>query len=76
VRRYRTEIVIAADRAVSLQLPLAFPEGRAVVVVEVELPDQSESGAADFDPDRQDIEWWEEFEEDKEPVTGKPVADS
>ncbi len=64
--RYQTEIHVSTDRYVCLQLPSFFPEGRATVTVEVEvkLDDVSaaEAPAVD-DADRQDIEWWEEFDE-------------
>lgn len=59
-RRYRTEIVIPADRFVSLQLPDDLPEGRAIVTVWVEDPE----APGDPDPDRQDIEWWDEFDDE------------
>jgi hypothetical protein len=71
--RYRTEIVVPADRFLSLQLPPGFPEGPAAVTVHVHYePADAESGAADDrpaddDPDREDIEWWDEFEEEPEP---------
>ncbi len=61
--RYRTEIVIAADRYVCLQLPEHLPEGRAVVTVHV--PDAAADGAPathhEDDPDGDDIEWWDEI---------------
>jgi hypothetical protein len=61
VSRYRTEIVIPPDRMITLHLPLHLPLGRAVVTVHSEepnatLPQNSED-------DREDIEWWEEFED-------------
>ena len=63
--RYRTEILISPDRYVCLQLPTYLPEGRAVVTVIIQEPDSSEHGtAAETDPDRQDIEWWDEFDGD------------
>jgi hypothetical protein len=62
--RYQTEIHVSPDRYVCLQLPSYFPDGRATVTIEVELEDPSaaEPQAGD-DVDRQDIEWWEEFDE-------------
>jgi hypothetical protein len=62
VRRYRTEIVIAEDRFVVLQLPPDVPTGRAQVLVQVEEPDPAdrEDAPASFD---EDIEWWDEFGE-------------
>ena len=63
--RYRTEISIPPDRYVCVQLPSYLPEGRAIVTVTLLEPDASESGSGgESDPDRQDIEWWEEFEDD------------
>jgi hypothetical protein len=70
VAQYRTEVVIAADRYVCLQLPANLPTGRAIVTVMV-LPAeeaQEPEPAPDVEPDHQDIEWWEEFEEDRERV--------
>lgn len=64
VRRYRTEIEVPADRHVTLQLPPHFPEGRAFVTVLV-LEAESPAPAGD-DPDRHDIEWWDEFSDDRE----------
>jgi hypothetical protein len=71
VPRYRTEIVVAADRYVCLQLPPHFPEGVATVTVRFHGPPDADrpDSAEELDPDREDIEWWEEFEEgDAEPV--------
>jgi hypothetical protein len=63
--RYRTEILISPDRYVCLQLPTYLPEGRAVVTVIVQEPDSYEQGTTgEADPDRQDIEWWDEFDGD------------
>jgi hypothetical protein len=61
--RYQTEIHVSTDRYVCLQLPSFFPEGRATVIVQVEPEGTStaESPGLD-DSDRQDIEWWDEFE--------------
>jgi hypothetical protein len=61
VQRYRTEIVIAPDRVITLHLPPHFPEGRAIVVVQAEEPTPGAPHVPE--EDRQDIEWWEEFEE-------------
>lgn len=70
--QYRTEVVIAADRYVCLQLPDVLPTGRAMVTVTVLSPAPEEplepEPAPDLEPDHQDIEWWEEFEEDRERV--------
>lgn len=66
--RYRTEIVIPADRYVCLQLPNHLPEGRAVVTVQFLNPDAESGNGGEVDLDRQDIEWWEEFDEGNEPL--------
>jgi hypothetical protein len=63
VRRYRTEIVIPPDRYVGLQLPAHLPEGRAVVTILVENEDDDPAYGSESDPDRQDIEWWDEFDD-------------
>ena len=62
--RYRTEIVIPADRLVCLQLPDDLPEGPATVTVRFAGAagggdDPDDPGPIDEDDD---IEWWEEFE--------------
>lgn len=60
---YRTEIVIPPDRYVCIQLPDYVPEGRAVVVIHVHEPDDTDAGrAGEPELDRQDIEWWDEFD--------------
>jgi hypothetical protein len=62
--RYQTEIHIASDRYVCLQLPSFFPEGRAVVVVTVETEgDRDDGPTSGEESDRQDIEWWDEFDD-------------
>jgi hypothetical protein len=62
--RYQTEIHVSTDRYVCLQLPSYFPEGKATVTVHVELEDPLAAEAlAGDESDRQDIEWWEEFDE-------------
>ncbi len=64
MRRYSTEIVIPADRFVAVQLPEDLPDGPAVLAVYVkEETDEERPWTEDIDPDRQDIEWWEEFED-------------
>jgi len=66
--RYQTEIVVAADRYVCLQLPEGLPVGRALVTVTYpEAVDTGPSEATTFlghEPgdDRGDVEWWEEFD--------------
>lgn len=75
--RYQTEIIVAGDRYVWLKLPDEAPLGRASVSIffqgapEDQAP--SISGArpegipelrVPAEPDRDDIEWWEEFEEE------------
>ncbi len=63
--RYHTEIVIPPDRYVCLQMPADFPEGTATVTVLVDEPDRSRAVPPhEADPDRQDIEWWDEFEDE------------
>jgi hypothetical protein len=63
--RYQTEIHVSTDRYVCLQLPSFFPEGRATVTVTVESEGPSAvEGPAGDDSDRQDIEWWDEFDEE------------
>jgi hypothetical protein len=68
VRRYQTEIAVPPDRYVCLQLPSDFPEGLATVTVhfhESPYPTAREpSDEGEFD--REDIEWWEEFESESE----------
>ena len=71
MRQYRTEIVIPPDHYVCLQLPPDLPEGHAIVTVLFQAPEPAEPvapDAAETDLDRQDIEWWEEFEDDREPI--------
>lgn len=76
MRRYRTEVVIPADRCLTVQLPDSLPTGRAVLIVQVEEPDdafesdQAEGLDSDLNPD--DIEWWEEFED--EPLHEPAIA--
>jgi hypothetical protein len=64
---YRTEIEIPLDRYVCLQLPDHLPEGRAVVTVRfLEAHAGAVGGPVDVldeSLDREDIEWWEEFDE-------------
>jgi hypothetical protein len=71
-QRYRTEIVIPHDRTVILQLPQHLPEGRAVVIVQVE--EATASQTQDHDVDHQDIEWWEEFEGDESTPDGTSTS--
>ncbi len=62
--RYRTEILIPPDRYVCVQLPSYLPEGRAVVTITVHEAESDDGGpAGESDPDRQDIEWWDEFDD-------------
>jgi hypothetical protein len=69
VSQYRTEIVIPPDRYVCLQLPPDLPEGRAIVTVLFSTPQSAAPGEPpESDLDRQDIEWWDEFEDDREGV--------
>jgi hypothetical protein len=72
VPSYQTEIEIPFDRYVCLQLPNHLPEGRALVTVR--FLEASEPGLVephddrDESLDREDIEWWEEFDESPEPL--------
>ena len=70
--RYRTEISIPADHYVCVQLPAFLPEGRAILTVTFQASSTADDGDADLDLDRQDIEWWDEFETETEtdPVPG------
>jgi hypothetical protein len=61
--RYQTEIHVATDRYVCLQLPTFFPEGRAMVTVTVDTEGPS-AERPPADDDRQDIEWWDDFDEE------------
>lgn len=67
MRRYRTEIVIPADRTVVLHLPPHLPEGRAsvVVVVEDEPEAWTDQEHEETEMDHHDMEWWEEFDEEQ-----------
>ena len=67
VQQYRTEIVIPPDHYVCLQLPPDLPEGRAIVTVLSQSPEPAEPAEPELD--RQDIEWWDEFEDDRERVS-------
>ncbi|WP_406696686.1 hypothetical protein V5E97_37435 [Singulisphaera sp. Ch08] len=67
--QYRTEVIIADDRYVCLQLPAHLPTGRATVIVQVVSDDTLEPELTpDGESDHQVIEWWDEFEEDRERV--------
>lgn len=70
---YRTEVIVPPDRYLCLQLPSHLPEGRVIVTVTVHAPAPSgpltSSGTSSEPPDdidREDIEWWEEFEDEKD----------
>ena len=67
MRSYKTEIVIAADRYVCVQLPDTIPEGRALLTIVVtEAVDPFDPGEDDTELDRDDagVEWWDEVEDD------------
>ena len=69
MHQYRTEIVIPADHYVCLQLPPDFPEGRAIVTVLFQTaPTDDPAHRSEVDLDRQDMEWWDEFEEGHGPI--------
>ena len=62
--RYRTEISIPPDRYVCVQLPAYLPEGRAQITITFHETEGSENHyTGESDVDRQDIEWWDEFDE-------------
>ncbi len=62
--QYRTEIHIAPDRYVCLQLPDFIPAGRAIVTVSITVQDDDphQGSAIEAESDRRDIEWWDEFD--------------
>ncbi len=66
--RYQTEIYVPGDRYVCLQLPDYLPEGRALVTVTVTVLSGELAEGENFPPDpegdRNDIEWWDEFDEE------------
>lgn len=69
--QYRTEIHVAADRYVCLQLPDYIPPGRATVVVNVvaaaEHPEDDPRAAED---NAGEVEWWDEFDAEDDPRRG------
>jgi hypothetical protein len=67
VSRYSTEIEIPADRFVCLHLPAHLPVGRATVtIVFHDAAPVEVLNTETLDPDREDIEWWEEFDDGAE----------
>ncbi|WP_435016652.1 hypothetical protein TA3x_004225 [Tundrisphaera sp. TA3] len=60
---YRTEIHVADDGYICLQLPDFVPRGKAMVTVTFVEADEPDDRHADFDDDRDDIEWWEADED-------------
>ena len=70
MRLYRTEIDVPPDHYVCLQLPDHFPAGRATVTVHFNDPADPDRDAPPDDStlDREDIEWWEEFEGERGPA--------
>lgn len=65
MRRYSTEVFVPADRHVVVQLPDGMPEGRAIIVVQtLEARDDADGPFLDEDDDRDDIEWWDEFDDE------------
>lgn len=64
MRRYCTQILIPPDRTVVMQLPANIPEGWAIVTIQIQESHALENHEAD--PDRQDIEWWDEFDDEEE----------
>jgi hypothetical protein len=71
VRRYRTEIVIPADRYIGLHLPPDMLEGRAIVTISIVESDVVEA-VPEEDFVRHDIEWWDEFEGEEAETTDEP----
>lgn len=70
MQRYRTEILIPPDRTLVLQLPDSLPEGRATLLI-VQADEAPNADHHEPDPDRQDIEWWDEFDT-RSPEGGTP----
>ena len=68
--RYRTEVDVPPDRYVCLQLPHHMPTGRATVTVYVhgDHDDDDGPGPEPGEPAADDVEWWEEFDDEPEPV--------
>ncbi len=61
LQRYRTEIVIPADRLVTLALPPHLPEGPAIVTILIASPTDE---ADHDDPNDHGRAWWEEFDDE------------
>ena len=80
MRPYRTEVVVPPDRYVFIQLPDDWPAGRAFVTVTFGTEDEPPGTTPAAEPpagvgpleddndDRQDVEWWEEFGDDRGPA--------
>ena len=68
--QYRTEIHVADDRYVCLQLPDFIPAGRATVVVTVTDPGYADEPDDDDPRDDADgdVEWWDEVGDDPRKV--------
>ncbi len=65
--QYRTEIVVPEDRYVCVLLPEYLPPGRAILTVTLTPADGDPDAPPAHEPDdRDDIEWWEEFEPEAE----------
>ena len=65
--QYRTEIHVADDRYVCLQLPDFIPAGRATVTVSVTPTDDAPGPDREDETDARDVEWWDEFDADDDP---------
>ncbi len=61
MNHYRADIVIPADRIITLILPDDLEPGRAVIEIAAQASPSAGSNALEPpDDDHQDIEWWEE----------------
>ena len=58
-----TEIHVADDGYICLQLPDFVPRGKAMVTVTFQEPEDDDRRDVGDDDDRDDIEWWEADED-------------
>ena len=65
--QYRTEIHVAPDRYVCLQLPDYIPPGRATVVVSITAPADDGADEPRNDAEGDGVEWWDEFDSEDDP---------
>lgn len=70
VPSYTTKIQIPPDRYLCLQLPERFPTGWATVTVQFaeDAPGDIEETDDSLVVDRDDVEWWEEFDDYELPL--------